>query len=218
VGHSEGTVTASEISFDHKEDQKISSIILIGVLAENLKDSLQHQLTDVMANNSFAAADINHDGRIYPQEVPEHLKAGLPFDKLDTQKHGYISYGDLMAVLTSQANQFMKAVQLAPADTTIMGKPAQWYRDLFNRKTLLERANEYSYPVLIAHGELDTNVFYKTNAAPLYQKLQTLKKEAVLKSFPLYGHGLSPLKEGQPTLGPIQQDALDILTSWAIAH
>jgi len=218
IGHSEGTVTASEISFEHKGDDQISSIVLIGVLAENLKDSLQHQLTDVMAKNSFAAADLNHDGKIYPQEVPDNLKAGLPIDKIDTQKKGYITFNDLMAVLTPQADQFMKAVQLAPADTIIMNKPVQWYRDLFNRKTLIERANEYSYPVLIAHGELDANVFYKTNAVPLDQKLRALKKDVTLTSFPSYGHGLSPAKNGEPTLGPLQEDALIVLSKWIQEH
>lgn len=218
IGHSEGTVTASELSFEHKGDTEISSVILIGVLAENLKDSLQHQLTDVMADNIFNAADVNHDGKVYPYEVPDSLKAGLSIDKIDTQKKGYITFNDLMVVLTAQADQFMKAVQIVPGDTIIMNKPVQWYRELFNRKTLLERASEFSHPVLIAHGELDMNVFYKTNALPLAKKLEALKKDVTLKSFPSYGHVLSPQKNGQPTLGPLQEDALIFLSKWIQEH
>lgn len=137
VGHSERTVTASELAFDHKGDPRIHKIILMGVLAENLKTSLQHQLTDVMAKNTFNEADLNHDGKIYSSEVPDHLKAGLPIDKIDTQKKDFITYDDLLKVLEIETNQLMQAIQVAPGDAIIMNKPVLWYRELFARKTLV---------------------------------------------------------------------------------
>ncbi len=218
IGHSEGTVTASEIAFDHKDNPHISSLILIGVLAENLKSSLRRQMTDIIAQNTFKSVDKNKDGKIYPKDVPENLKAGLPIDKIDTQKKGYITYQDLITILNAQWNEVENLIQKSPADGLVMNKPVQWYRDFYNRKTLIQRANEYTHPVLIVHGELDKHVFYKDNAVALTKKMKKLKKEVTLKSFPLYGHGLSPEKDGLPTLGPIQQDAVNTIVNWALLH
>lgn len=214
IGHSEGTVTASEIAFDLEDNKKIDKIVLIGVLAENLKTSLYRQYTNVMADNTFVSADKNHDGKIYPEEVPDSLKAGLPIDKIDKDKKGYITYSDLMSVLKIQVDGLFKAIQEAPADIIISNKPVQWYRDFFGRKTLIERANEYSRPVLIAHGERDTNVPFSTNAAPLNAKFLEFKKEVTLKSYPNYGHGLSPESSGLSTFGPVQADAISDIISW----
>jgi pimeloyl-ACP methyl ester carboxylesterase len=214
IGHSEGTVTASEIAFDLKNDKRIYKLVLIGVLAVNLKASLQHQYTTVMADNAFAAADKNKDGKIYPEEVPDSLKPGLPINKIDKDNKGYITYSDLMSVLEIQVKGLFKAIKDAPSDALISNKPVQWYRDLFDRKTLLERANEFEVTTLIVHGELDQNVPFKTNALALNSKLSSLKRDVVLKSFPKYGHGLSPEKDGLPTLGPIQSDAVQAITNW----
>lgn len=219
IGHSEGTITASDILFKNADNHKIKSIVLIGVAAENLKTSLEHQLTDVMATNAFNAADANHDGKIYPSEVPEKLKAGLPINKIDPDKKGYITYNDLLKVLKAQEKQFMKSVYKAPSDTILMGKPAQWYKDIFAEKTLLQRASEYNIPVLIVHGVLDSNVFYNTNALPLSEKLRSLHKDVTLNSYFDYGHVLSPNKEnGEPSLGPIQADAVEAIVGWVVQH
>ncbi|HEX7673728.1 MAG TPA: alpha/beta hydrolase [Bdellovibrio sp.] len=219
MGHSEGTITASDVLFKNKQNSKIKSIVLIGVAAENIKTSIQHQMTDVMATNTFDAVDKNHDGKIYPDEVPEKLKSSLPINSIDHNKKGYITYEDLLKVLKKQSVQFMKSVYKAPSDTILLGKPAQWYKDIFAEKTLLQRANEYSVPVLIVHGVLDTNVFYSTNALPLSEKLRALHKDVTLISYFDYGHVLSPNKEdGEPTMGPIQPDAVSAIADWIKLH
>lgn len=214
IGHSEGTVTASEIVFDFKNNKSIYKIVLIGVLAENLKASLYNQYTTIMADNAFAVADKNKDGKIYPEEVPDSLKPGLSIDKIDKDNKGYITYSDLLRILEIQVDGLFKAINDAPSDALISNKPAQWYRDFFDRKTLLERANEFEVPTLIVHGELDQNVPFKANAFALNSKLSSLKRDVALKSFPTYGHGLSPEKDGLPTLGPIQNDVVEVIANW----
>jgi predicted esterase len=190
IGHSEGSVTASEIAFDLK----------------------------VMADNTFQSADKNHDGKIFPQEIPEELKPGLPIDKIDRDKKGYITYDDLIYVLKLQVDGLFKAIQEAPADFIISNKPVQWYRDLIGRKTLINQADKYSVPMLIAHGALDQNVTFQSNAEALASRLIKLKKNVTLKSFPKYGHALSPQKNGLPSLGPIQSDAVNEIVNWVISN
>jgi alpha-beta hydrolase superfamily lysophospholipase len=218
IGHSEGSVTASEIAFDLKDNKKIVELVLIGVLAENLKTALYRQYTNVMADNTFQSADKNHDGKIFPQEIPEELKPGLPIDKIDRDKKGYITYDDLIYVLKLQVDGLFKAIQEAPADFIISNKPVQWYRDLIGRKTLINQADKYSVPMLIAHGALDQNVTFQSNAEALASRLIKLKKNVTLKSFPKYGHALSPQKNGLPSLGPIQSDAVNEIVNWVISN
>ena len=83
---------------------------------------------------------------------------------------------------------------------------------------MIGRADQYSNPVLIVHGELDSNVFYKTNAIPLFEKAKSLDKDFTLQSFPNYGHGLSPMKNDLPTLGPIQNDAVSVIVDWVASR
>lgn len=209
IGHSEGTVTASEIIFDLKtKKNKISGLILMGVLAENLKTALQTQLTDIVALNVFAMFDKNNDGKIYPEEIPAQNKLGLPLELIDSEKKGYFVRSELLKVLNYQAIELFNQIDVADDSMLIAGKPAKWYKDFFNRKTLLERASEYNISTLIVHGELDQNVLFKLNAMPLVNKMRQAGRKVSLKSYPYYGHGFSPEKESIPTLGPVQTNVI----------
>lgn len=214
LGHSEGTIVASELSFDHKDDKTIAGLVLIGVVANNLKDDLKAQMTTIMADNTFKQADLNHDGKIEPKEIPARLKAGLPMNILDKEKKGYITRDDLIKALDDQFNQVTQAVENAPANAQVMGKPVLWFRQLFQRKALLERVSEFHTPVYIIHGELDQNVPYKDNAEPLEKALKEHKIQSELTPFSKYGHCLSPEKNGLPTLGPIQSDAVKAIVRY----
>lgn len=215
IGHSEGTVTASEIVLDLKnKPNKITGLILMGVLAQNLKESLRYQLTDAISYNTFKMADPNKDGKIYPQEIPEKLKQGLPLAVIDKEKKGYIVAKDLSKILNAQIDFFYDEIENATNQTIISGKPAKWYRDFFNRKTLLERAREFYVPTLLIHGELDQNVTYKQNAEALFKKMRFVGRQVVLKSYPNYGHVLSPERDGLPTLGPIQPEVVSTIVKF----
>jgi alpha-beta hydrolase superfamily lysophospholipase len=218
IGHSEGTVVASEISFARKADPFLKKILLIGVLAENLRDSLRYQLTEGMAESTFREADKNGDWKIYPGEIPPQLKSGLPIDKIDKQRKGYITRADLLAVLTDQFNGFLVAIAKAPQDSLVMNKPVQWYRELMGRKTLLQRAKDFTLPTTIFHGKIDKQVLFDRNASPLFRKMEGAGKVVQLKTFPEYGHCLSPEKDGLPTLGPIQGNAIHEIVSAALSE
>ena len=209
VGHSEGTAIVSELSMDHPKDTFISSIALIGVLATGLKEALRGQMTSSLADNTFKLADKNHDGKIFEDEVPPEMKPSLPFSLIDRDHKGYITRDDLMRVFTSQFESFLKAVQADEKNSLFLGKPSNWWQQHFARTPLLERAQEYSVPFHIFHGNLDQNVPFLENAQALANRLRSLNKRFTLNAFPLYGQSLSPYFEnGTPSLGPVQADAL----------
>lgn len=209
LGHSEGTVIASEISFQMKNDPFISKLVLISPLATNLKDSLHEQMTFGMSRNVFIEADQNKDGKIYPEEVPPHMIKTLPFDKLDPYKRGYITQSDLLQVLEKQFKSLIDFISKDQQNTLIMNKPSSWYKEFMNRPTLLERAQDYSIPVVLIQGKIDPQTPFQINALPLSNRLRFFKKKVQLIALPDLGHGLSKMKENLPTLGPMAPEALE---------
>lgn len=209
LGHSEGTVIASEISFQMKNDPFLVKLILISTLAINLKDSLHEQMTLGMSRNVFVEADQNKDGKIYPEEVPPHMIKTLPFDKLDPYKRGYISQGDLLRVLEKQFKGMIDFISQDDQNTLVMNKPTSWFREFMNRPTLIDRAQEYVVPVVFIHGKLDSQTPFNTNALPLSNRLRFFKKKVQLVALPELGHGLSPMKDNLPTLGPMAPEAVE---------
>jgi pimeloyl-ACP methyl ester carboxylesterase len=208
VGHSEGTVFASELSLGRADDSKLSSLVLIGVLATNMKDALRYQLTEGAILKTYAVAHADSEGRIFPRDIPESLKAGFPMAQLDPDNKGWISHDDLMRFFEPKYADFVQSIDTDRPDVLVLNKPAAYFKQAFTHKSLVSRAEEFHRPLYLIHGELDQNVPYRDNAVALYDLVKANQGEVKLRSFSSYGHCLSPNKQKLPTYGPMEADAV----------
>lgn len=211
IGHAEGSIMASEISFKNANDDFLKKLILFGGFFQSYGEILHQQMTTTMARNIFIEIDLNKDGRISKEEIPENLSHSLPLEKLDPNNRGYFTQGDLLRLSEKQYIQFSNLVTEKPNSTYILGKPAIWYKELFSRKSLIDQAVSFTTPVTIIHGKLDQTSPFNSNALTLNNKLHSLKKRSNLVAIPNVGHYFSEMKENLATHGPIQQETLQII-------
>jgi pimeloyl-ACP methyl ester carboxylesterase len=204
VGVAEGAVIASELSFERKDDSPLSSLVLLGVLASNLKDNLRYQAIGGVIRRIFQVADKDGDLKLEAREIPSNLSLAA----LDTDKKGFLLPADFERELEPKWVKFERSIEDARPETLIDGHPAAWYQQMFARKSLDRRAEEFNLPVYLVHGELDLDEPYVANAVSLYDHITAAKGEVRLRSFPTYGHCFSPNKDGVPTYGPIRSDAV----------
>ena len=70
------------------------ALLLVGVSAANVQESFRDRQIDAR----FAAADKNQDGKLTLEEAQQGMpKVAANFDKIDTQKRGYVTLDQIKA-------------------------------------------------------------------------------------------------------------------------
>ncbi len=70
------------------------ALLLVGVSAANGQESFRDRQIDA----KFAAADKNQDGKLTREEAQQGMpKVAANFDKIDTQKRGYVTLDQIKA-------------------------------------------------------------------------------------------------------------------------
>jgi len=67
IGHSEGTVIAPRVAIDNST--KVKNIILMGTVAQNLRDILHNQVVNLPSEYATQVLDKNHTGLISIQQI-----------------------------------------------------------------------------------------------------------------------------------------------------
>ena len=74
--------------------QAFMALLLVGVSAANGQESFRDRQIDA----KFAAADKNQDGKLTLEEAQQGMpKVAANFDKIDTQKRGYVTLEQIKA-------------------------------------------------------------------------------------------------------------------------
>jgi pimeloyl-ACP methyl ester carboxylesterase len=213
IGHSEGAMIAPIMA---TADPVVRSIILIGSPARNLKDILYYQEVELQQQLVFSMVDKNKDGSITKDEISAELEPNLPMAEIDTNKDSKISSDELKVALDVQYQKMLSAIEQGEATELYHGIPKGWYRSWMKAESndsIVGRLRDM--PLLVIHGEDDAQV--PVSEAQTLQA--TLKKSGKtmyqVKTYPNLGHGLSPRRDGKPTLGPIDEAAIADITKWA---
>jgi pimeloyl-ACP methyl ester carboxylesterase len=216
LGHSEGTSLALQLAAEPQTASQIHSLVLLGTVGEPFKQTMHYQFVDSQITLAFSF-DKNADEFVEPAEVPPEMADGLPIAALDADKDGKMSRAELATVLESQYQSFLAAVDSDTTGELIIGHPAVWWRQMFAAASPLEHASGIAVPVLIMHGERDSQLAFEANALPLYETFKRRGVDVTIKRYPTYGHGLAPPGDNA-ALGPIEPDVLEDLRGWVLAH
>ena len=75
IGHSEGTIIAPRVAIDNST--KVKNIILMGTVAQNLRDILRHQDVTLPSEYATQVLDKNHTGLISIQQIAKDPLLGI---------------------------------------------------------------------------------------------------------------------------------------------
>jgi uncharacterized protein len=76
IGHSEGTIIAPRVAIDNST--KVKNIILIGTVAQNVRDLVHYQSVSLPSDYATQVLDKNHTGLISIQQIAkDHVSRQL---------------------------------------------------------------------------------------------------------------------------------------------
>lgn len=197
VGHSEGSVIGSLVA---ERDSGIAGLACLAPLARNLRDILHFQLVTRVVDWTWKLVDANGDGRLTPDEIAAAPRYRIPLDRLDADGDGAIGSFELERGLESAWERF--------AATQAQASP--WMHDHFALEANLTRFARLTIPVQLFHGEADAQTPLAESQLLARALAGRACGPATLDTFPGLGHGFSPpLAADRPTVGPIEESALE---------
>jgi uncharacterized protein len=212
LGHSEGAMLAPLMA---TADPVVRSIILVAPPSRNLKEILYYQEVELQLATVSSMVDKNKDSFVTEEEIPAEFKSNLPMGLLDTNKDAKISQDELKAALEDQYQKMLTDVEQGEETALYGGIPKGWYRSWFKAEpngSVIGRLRDL--PLLIIQGEDDVQVPL-SEAAAIHETLKKSGKTMfTYKTYPGLGHGLSPRRDGKPTIGPIDEVVLNDITKW----
>jgi uncharacterized protein len=241
VGHSEGTVIAPSIAIDNPT--KVKNIVLMGTVAQNLRDLLHYQTVSLPETYARQVLDKNHTGSISIQQMvkdPVLSHMFVPSSVLLT----FIRTNDTNVLTNYLINKFGNNIvkpgyvnidkQLKPALVNLYenisafnqskcnnleGCPV-WIRSHYSLVPTLNIIDNVSNStaILLLNGENDKDTPVQ-QAFLLQQKLTEVNhSDHTLITYPNLGHDFYPSSKWLTEAGPIQQYVLADLYSWLESH
>jgi hypothetical protein len=156
VGHSEGTALAVDLVVNNPK-APISTLILIGVMGQNLKKIFHYQTVQAQIKLVFDVVDTTKDGTISKFEIekaPAMFK--LPLDIIDTNKNKLIEKNELDSILELQYIATIKNIKQTPDNELVYGFNSRWWKEHFKRRpNILKASFLKKKKIIIMHGKLD---------------------------------------------------------------
>jgi pimeloyl-ACP methyl ester carboxylesterase len=245
IGHSEGTIIAPRVAIDNST--KVKNIILMGMVAQNLRDLVYYQSVYLPSEYATQVLDKNHTGLIsIPQIAKDPFRYSFMINVLvpssvqhtflrthDTKvitnalvkdfannmaKAGYINIDKQLKPFLIKAYENLTALNLSKCNN-INGCPLliRSHFSLIPTLTIIGNVSK-STGILILNGENDSQTPVQ-QAFLLQQRLTEAKHpDHTLITYPNLGHVFYPSSQWETGLGPIQQYVLADLYSWLEAH
>ena len=241
IGHSEGTAIAPRIAIDNPT--KVKNIILMGTVAQNLRDLLRYQVVSIPETYARQVLDKNHTGLISIQQIAKdpvlsHIfvpsSVMLAFLRTNdtkvitnhllnkfgnnTTKPGYVDIDKQLKPALVNSYENVTAFNKSKCNS-LEGCPV-WYRSHFSLVPTLNIIGNVpnSTSVLLLNGENDTDTPVQ-QAFLLQQRLTEVNHpDHTLITYPNLGHLFYPSSQWETENGPIQQYVLADLYSWLAAH
>jgi hypothetical protein len=241
IGHSEGTIIAPRVAIDNST--KVKNIILIGTVAQNIRDLLSYQVITVPSEYATQVLDKNHTGLISIQQLakdPLLRNLLVPSSILltflrtnnakvisnaivnrfgnNTTEAGYISIEKQLKPLLIKGYENLTAFNLSKCNN--LEECPVGYRSLFSLIPTLSIIGNVSKStgILMLNGENDSLTPVQ-QAFLLQQRLTEVNHpDHTLITYPNLGHQFYPSSQWETRNGPIQQYVLADIYSWLEAH
>jgi alpha-beta hydrolase superfamily lysophospholipase len=249
IGHSEGTMIAPRVAIDNNNSNnngttpKIQNIVLMGTVAQNLRDLLYLQVVGIPLLYSQKVLDHNHNGLLSVSEASENpvfstmsgaFVLGLENaannrtkqqqqqqlnPNYNTNKDTYISINNELKPKLVALFKSLSVVKSGEKCDSIGACPI-WLNSHYALEPTLSIIGNIprATSILILQGENDTQTPVQ-QALLLQQKLTDKRHpDHSLVTYPNLGHNFYPSSEWQTALGPIEPYVLSDLYSWLEAH
>lgn len=230
LGTSEGTDIVSKMATEHPG--LIHGVVMIGVSGDSGKETLRLQIVQNQVNYAHTF-DQNRDGLLTEaeiNEVPEKLRV-------------WLQLWEAMGVLSSKTKQYRFTTAIdgqGQRGVNINGAFAQFLNTYFERTypdfpfmgpnwgTYMRDADQFGYtatlipgyagPVLMMNGDKDDQTPLSGALKSFDAAKKSGNRDVTLRVYPGTGHTLAPLYQGATTLGPMNEQSLQDLTSWLKAQ
>jgi pimeloyl-ACP methyl ester carboxylesterase len=245
IGHSEGTIIAPRVAIDNST--KVKNIILMGMVAQNLRDLVYYQSVYLPSEYATQVLDKNHTGLIsIPQIAKDPFRYSFMINVLvpssvqhtflrthDTKvitnalvkdfannmaKAGYINIDKQLKPFLIKAYENLTALNLSKCNN-INGCPLL-IRSHFSLIPTLSIVGNVSKStgILILNGENDSQTPVQ-QAFLLQQRLSDVNHpDHTLITYPNLGHLFYPSSQWLTGGGPIEPYVLADLYTWLEAH
>jgi uncharacterized protein len=245
IGHSEGTAIAPRVAIDNST--KVKNIILMGTIAQNLRDILYYQYVNLPSEYATQVLDKNHTGLISIQQISKDpfrysilVNLLAPSSVLYTflrthdtsvisnalvNKFGNNTIQDGHISIDKQLKPFLikKYENLTASNPSkcnnIGGCPAllRSYFNLIPNLSIIGNVSK-STGILLLNGENDSLTPVQ-QAFLLQQRLTEVNHpDHTLITYPNLGHQFYPSSQWSTGMGPIQQYVLADIYGWLEAH
>jgi uncharacterized protein len=241
IGHSEGTAIAPRAAIDNST--KVKNIILMGVVAQNLRDIVYYQYVNLPLEYATQVLDKNHTGLISIQKISKDpfrysvlLNILVPFPVLYT----FLRTHDTKVITNALVKEFgtndsisiekqlkptlIKRYQNLTASNSskcnnIEGCPAllRSYFDLIPTLSIIGNVSK-STGILILNGENDSLTRVQ-QAFLLQQRLTEVNHpDHTLITYPNLGHQFYPSSQWSTGVGLFEPYVLADIYAWLEAH
>jgi len=245
IGHSEGTIIAPRVAIDNST--KVKNIILMGTVAQNVRDLVYYQAVSVPSGYATQALDKNHTGLISIQQIAKDpfrnslvLRSLLPSSILhtflrtndtkvianfllnkfatNTVEAGYISINKQLKPLLMKSYDNLSSFNLSKCNN--IEECPVGYRSLFSLIPTLSIIGNVSKSIgiLMLNGENDSLTPVQ-QAFLLQQRLTEVNHpDHTLITYPNLGHQFYPSSQWSTGIGPFEEYVLPDIYSWLEAH
>jgi uncharacterized protein len=241
IGHSEGTVIAPRVAIDNLT--KVKNIILMGTVAQNLRDIVYYQYVNLPLAYATQVLDKNHTGLISIQQIskdPLYSSLLVPSSVL----HTFLRTHDTSVISNAVVNKFgnntvqggyisidkqVKPLLIKKYENSTASNPSKCndiagcpalLRSYFNLIPTLSIIGNVSKSVgiLLLNGENDSLTPVQ-QAFLLQQRLTEVNHpDHTLITYPNLGHQFYPSSQWITGVGPFEQYVLADIYAWLEAH
>jgi uncharacterized protein len=244
IGHSEGTVIAPRVAIDNST--KVKNIILMGTVAQNLRDIVYYQYVNLPLVYATQVLDKNHTGLISIQQISKDplysslLNLLVPSSVL----HTFLRTHDTSVISNAVINKFgnntvqggyisidkqVKPLLIKKYENSTASNPSKCndiagcpalLRSYFNLIPTLSIIGNVSKStgILLLNGENDSLTTVQ-QAFLLQQRLTEVNHpDHTLITYPNLGHQFYPSSQWSTGVGPFEQYVLADIYAWLEAH
>jgi uncharacterized protein len=235
IGHSEGTVITPRVAIDNST--KVKNIVLMGVVAQNLRDILYYQHVNLPLAYATQVLDKNHTGLIPLQQIakaPVLIRDILPpsISQSNNTKditntlakefgtNGYVSIDRQLKPSLIKTLENDTALKWLDSKCNNIGGCSKWIISEFNIEPDLSIIGNVSKStgILLLNGENDSQTPVQ-QAFLLQQRLTDVNHPGhILITYPNLGHVFYPSSQWSTSFGPFEPYVLADLYSWLEAH
>src|SRR5215469_8024915 len=245
IGHSEGTVIAPRVAIDNPT--KVKNIVLMGTVAQNLRDIFYHQYVNLPLEYATQVLDKNHTGSISIQQISKDpfrysslLKLLVPSSVLYT----FLRTHDTKVISNALVNKFgnntirdshvsidkqLKPLLIKGYENLTASNPSKCndfegcpvmfrsYFDLIPTLSIIGNISK-SIGILLLNGENDSQTPAQ-QAFLLQQRLTDVKHpDHILITYPNLGHEFYPSSQWSTGVGLFEPYVLADIYAWLEAH